>query len=209
MREYVDKDALEEVLKSSPPPLVLHISTHGFFLPNQAGENARAELPLDLGNAAVAGKSLLAVAENPLRRSGLVLAGANRLDEAAESLTDVDDGWVTAEEIAMMDLQGTSLVVLSACESGLGDVATGEGVYGLKRAFQNAGAKTIISTLFEVPDRESAQLMKGFYERLKNKKSKVEALHDAQLDQIRGARERYGAAHPFFWAGFVLTGDPN
>ena len=116
---------------------------------------------------------------------------------------------MTAEEIALMDLQGTELVVLSACGSGLGAVSAGEGVYGLRRAFQNAGAQTIISTLFEVPDKDSGQIMRGFYEGLKQKKGKLEALHEAQLRMIKGRRKTEGAAHPFFWASFVLTGDPN
>ena len=121
----------------------------------------------------------------------------------------MDDGWVTAEEIAMMDLQGTELVVLSACGSGLGKVSAGEGVDGLRRAFQNAGARTIISTLFKVPDKESAQMMKRFYEGLKAGKGKLESLHEAQLSVIAERRKKEGTAHPFFWASFVLLGDPN
>ena len=101
------------------------------------------------------------------------------------------------------------MVVLSACETGQGDVRNGEGVYGLRRSFQLAGAQTIVMTLFKVPDAQSAQIMKGFYEGLKAQEGKLKALHEAQLEVIRKRREEGGAAHPFFWAGFVLAGDPN
>jgi len=148
--------------------------------------------------------------DNPLLRSGLVLTGANALGESSSSAALMDDGWVTAEEISLMQLQGTELVVLSACETGLGDVQVGEGVYGLRRAFLNAGARTLISTLFKVPSRQSAEIMGQFYDGLKEgKKGKLESLHDAQLWAINRRREQGGAAHPFFWAGFVLVGDPN
>jgi len=99
-----------------------------------------------------------------------------------------------------MDLQGTELVVLSACGSGLGTVSAGEGVYGLRRAFQNAGAQTIVSTLFEVPDKESAEIMQSFYKGLKDNKGKLESLRRAQLTMIRDRRKLEGAAHPFFFS---------
>src|SRR5205085_9859204 len=111
--------------------------------------------------------------------------------------------------ISQMQLQGTELVVLSACGSGLGVTSAGEGVYGLKRAFQNAGARAVISTLFEVPDAESRDLMKSFYEGLKSGKSEMDALRQAQLEVIRKRRGLQGAAHPFFWAGYTLTGGLN
>jgi CHAT domain-containing protein len=106
-----------------------------------------------------------------------------------------------------MDLRGTELVVLSACETGLGDVRTGEGVYGLRRAFQLAGARSVVSTLFKVPDRNARDLMRNFYGALKSGMSELSALHDTQLEAVRRLRARpSNAAHPFFWAGFVLTG---
>ena len=142
-------------------------------------------------------------------RSGLVLAGANKLGEAAPDDSAIDDGWLTAEEIAMMDLTGTDLVVLSACESGLGDVAYGEGVSGLRRAFLYAGARTLVTSLFKVPDKETSELMRDFYGGLKAGKSKLDALRDAQLAMIKRRREAHGAAHPFYWASFVLVGDPE
>jgi CHAT domain-containing protein/Flp pilus assembly protein TadD len=208
VKQYLRGEALEEVFKQVRSPRILHIATHGFF-PAERSEIGAEERPIDLGsgNAAVVGISLLERTGNPLLQSGLVLAGANTLGE--KQAQQVDDGWVTAEEIGLMELQGTELVVLSACGSGLGAVSAGEGVYGLRRAFQQAGAQTIISTLFEVPDKEAGQIMRSFYEGLKNRKGKLEALHEAQLQMIEDRRKEDGAAHPFFWASFVLTGDPH
>jgi CHAT domain-containing protein/tetratricopeptide (TPR) repeat protein len=211
VKEYLKGEALEEVFKQIRSPRVLHVSTHGFF-PEQTADSEITEGPIDLhtGSVAIIGQKLLARTGNPLLQSGLVLAGANTIGANTQTPeTEVDDGWVMAEEIAMMDLQGTDLVVLSACGTGLGAVSAGEGVYGLRRAFQNARARTIISTLFEVPDAESGQIMHSFYERLKNKQSKLDALHEAQLGMIENRRKQEGAAHPFFWASFVLLGNPN
>jgi len=216
VKVYSGESALEEVFKRVRSPRVLHVSTHGFF-PNESrgAETEGAPLDLQTGSIAVVGQKLLQRADDPLLSSGLVLAGANKIGESlsgeneSRATSGVDDGWVTAEEIAMMNLEGTELVMLSACGSGLGAVSAGEGVYGLRRAFQNAGAGTIITTLFEVPDRESEQMVKGFYEGLKNKRGKLNALREAQLKVIAERRGREGAAHPFFWAGFVLAGGPD
>jgi CHAT domain-containing protein len=134
----------------------------------------------------------------------LVFAGANRLRDAPAA---ADEGLLTAEEVALMDLKGTELVVLSACESGLGEVAqAGEGVIGLRRAFQYAGAESVMVSLFEVPDDETRELMRAFYQRVKAGASPADALHDARQDYIARRRQRHKAAHPFFWASFVLVG---
>src|SRR5205823_1142275 len=107
-------------------------------------------------------RSRLKHLDNPLLRSGIVLAGANTIGDK-ETAARVEDGWVTAEEIALLNLRGTELVVLSACQTGLGDVKSGEGVFGLRRAFLYAGAETLVTSLFEVPDSETRALMTRFY----------------------------------------------
>ena len=219
--EYVGPQALEEVLKRLRAPRVLHLATHGFFLPDQkrAPEDRGGPFAPGLEFGAARGLARLHGAENPLLRSGLVLAGANALGERAgpanvpgaqaNAEPTADDGWVTAEEIALMDLRGTELVVLSACETGLGRVKIGEGVYGLRRAFLYAGARTLVTSLFEVPDEQTRELMGRFYGALKAGQAKLEALHGAQLELLRQRRAANGAAHPFFWASFVLVGDPE
>ena len=219
---YAGPQALEEVLKRLRAPRVLHLATHGFFLPDQQREPEDQHGPIALGgleSGAARGLARLHGTENPLLRSGLVLAGANALDERAgpanapgaqaDAAPTVEDGWVTAEEIALMDLRGTELVVLSACETGLGRVKIGEGVYGLRRAFLYAGARTLVTSLFEVPDEQTRELMGRFYGALKAGQAKLEALHGAQLELLRQRRAAGGAAHPFFWASFVLVGDPE
>ena len=108
-----------------------------------------------------------------------------------------------------MELRGTELVVLSACNTGLGDVKVGDGVQGLQRAFLLAGARSLIMSLYSVPDKESHEMMGDFYGSLKAGERKTSALHKAQVKMIEQRRKQSGAAHPFFWASFILLGDPN
>jgi CHAT domain-containing protein len=193
VREYVGDDALEEVLKDLHGPRVLHLATHGFDRPYREPEPGTQ-------------RSLLDGMEDPLLRSGVVLVGANTLAENAPARAQ--DGWVTAEEIALLDLQGTELAVMGACETGIGDVRAGEGVFGVRRAFAYAGARTLVMSLFQVPEEETNALLRLFFRYLKLSAGKLDALHRAKVDAIGRRRAAKNAAHPFFWAGFVLAGDP-
>jgi len=190
-RSYCCGDALEDVLKAMPTaPSVLHLTTHGFFCED-----------LDLFK----GEKI----ENPLLRAGLALAGANHLmDENLERSSAMEDGILTAFEASGLNLIGTDLVTLSACETGIGEVKNGEGVLGLRRAFQHAGARTIIMSLWRVPDKDTCELMSYFYETWSAGESKKEALRQSALKVLNSRRDRH-AAHPYFWGAFVLLGDPN
>lgn len=167
--------ATEAAVKAANSPKILHLATHGFFLAN-------------LGN-----KGLL---ENPLLRSGLALAGFNQ----RQSGSDVDDGVLTALEVTGMNLSGTELVVLSACDTGRGDVVNGEGVYGLRRAFTLAGARSQVSTLWKVDDQVTRDMMVAFYQNLRRGMGRTEALRQVQLQRLKDES-------PYYWAAFVSSGD--
>jgi len=137
--------------------------------------------------------------------SGLVFAGAN-----AEPEPGRDNGLLTAEEITYLDLTSADLVVLSACETGLGRPEAGEGMIGLRRAFRMAGARTVISSLWEVDDQATRDLMTLFYENLwRRGMPKLEALRQAQLAILEENRKRTGHGRPSTWGAFVLDGAPN
>jgi len=164
---------------------VLHVASHGFFL----------------GDCPSAGDR----AENPLVLSGLALAGANQRQFAgAES----EDGVLTAEEIAAMDLEGVEWAVLSACETGVGQIQDSEGVFGLQRAFQIAGARTVIMSLWPVDDQVSRHWMTALYQqRFSRGKGTAESVREASLTLLRERRVHGLSAHPWYWSGFVASGD--
>lgn len=203
VRTYVGPEALEEVLKAMPSRRILHLATHGFYLDR---EPAAPDANDGVGSGAA--RARLKQADNPLLRSGIVLAGANTVGNK-DAADRVEDGWGTAEEIALLNLRGTDLVVLSACQTGLGDIKSGEGVYGLRRAFIQAGARTLVTSLFEVPDAETRELMQHFYAGINRNEGKLRALDSARRNVLAERRKSVGAAHPFFWASFVLIGDPD
>ncbi len=186
-------------------PSIIHLATHGFFLSDQ-GEVAPTsrELYDDWGGQREGWDRLSAEHfTNPLLRSGLVFAGVNTWLGGDEPPPEAEDGLLTAEDVARLDLLETELVVLSACETGLGEVKTGEGVFGLGRAFMLAGAKTLVMSLWKVPDRATQELMVDFYERLLRGEGRAEALRQAQLM----LKERY--PHPRNWGAFICQGEPG
>lgn len=185
--------AREELLKGARSPAVIHIATHGFFL----GEATQVSgAPVDTAEA-----RLTAASQNPLVRSGLALSGANGWLRGELLSQGIDDGIVNGEDIVAMDLTATELVVLSACETGLGDMVAGEGVMGLRRAFAVAGARTLVLSLWKVPDEQTQLLMTHFYEALIAGKGRADALRHAQ--QL--VRSQYPA--PYYWAAFICQGD--
>lgn len=144
---------------------------------------------------------------NPLLRSGLAMAGANYALKAKDSSRT--QGLLTAEKVLGLRLRGTDLVVLSACQTGLGDVKSGEGVFGLRRAFTQAGAKSIVMSMWPVPDEETKELMIEFYTNLKKKKmSRARALREAILKEMKLVRQRYGHTNPNLWGAFIFLGQP-
>jgi CHAT domain-containing protein len=158
--------------------------------------------------------------ENPLLRSGLILAGANQRQSGPG-----EDGVLTALEAAGLDLWGTRLVVLSACETGLGEIKNGEGVYGLRRALVLAGSESQVMSLWQVSDAATRDLMAAYYTRLQAGEGRTEALRQVQLTMIKsggttapaGAQRGIGLqkenpksqdlSHPFYWAAFIQSGE--
>jgi CHAT domain-containing protein len=216
----VESKAIEGSVKSARSPRILHLATHGFFLQDEEIDLcAETRGVTVMKTATLAEKVLCEKArgvivvknakpvppkryENPLIRSGLAFAGANKASEVTEG----DDGILTALEITGMDLYGTELVVLSACDTGVGEVKTGEGVFGLRRAFALAGAKNLMMSLWPVSDEITANQMKAFYRNLQ-KLPPAEALRQAQLETIKELKAQYdGMAPPGLWAPFILQG---
>ena len=183
-------NATEESLKqlSGKSPSILHLATHGFSLPDADKKR--------ITNSTVS-ENQFTLADNPLLRSGIIMAGANRVWNGAVPIPGKEDGIVTAYEISNMDLSNTELVVLSACETALGDIKGTEGVFGLQRAFKLAGVQNMLLSLWQVPDAETAELMNLLYANKLNGMTTYEAFNKAQ----DAMRKKYP---PYYWAAFVL-----
>jgi tetratricopeptide (TPR) repeat protein/CHAT domain-containing protein len=200
VRPWLGEAALEGRLKACRSPWVLHLATHGFFLQHREPEPS-AQVLRNIGVMVESRMRQMYDLENPLLRSGLALAGANTWLAGGTPPALAEDGLLTAEDVLGMDLLDTELVVLSASESGLGEVQAGEGVLGLRRAFALAGAKTVVMSFWAVPDEQTADLMEAFYVRLLTGRPRGDALHEAQL----ALKAKH--PHPFFWGGFICQGD--
>ncbi len=208
---FTQRQATESQLKQLTAPSILHIATHGFFLPDTsfsaAGDansrsNTGASLELidtELEAALIPNDYEI---ENPLLRSGLALAGVNARSSGGDRT--IEDGILTALEASSLDLAGTQLVVLSACETGLGATSDGDGVYGLRRAFTIAGAESQLMSLWQVDDTGTSELMQLFYQNLIEKKQgRSEALRNAQLELLNTGTYQ----HPYYWSSFIFSGD--
>jgi len=201
-----DNQATENVLQQVQSPRILHIATHGFFLQDLPQPTAAQSRGL-FSDRAGAGPVLDAIPtpgnrpfnpnDNPLLRSGLALAGFNPRKSGN------DDGVLTALEASNLNLRGTQLVVLSACETGIGDIANGEGVYGLRRAFTLAGAETQVISLWKVSDDGTKDLMVKYYDRLLQGLGRSDALLQTQREFLNDPQYR----HPFYWASFIPSGN--
>jgi CHAT domain-containing protein/tetratricopeptide (TPR) repeat protein len=197
--------ATASVVLAQRAPRILHIATHGFFLADQAPANdaaAGAAAPGSRSGGATSDGAAPATParEDPLQRSGLVFAGANRPDANPS-----DDGYLTAAEATAMDLEGTELVTLSACETGLGGVQSGEGVYGLQRSLAVAGARSTLLSLWKVDDGMTVAFMDRYYNRLKAGEGRADALRNTQNDFRADPDSNYHDIR--VWGAFQLSGD--
>ncbi|HRI61783.1 MAG TPA: CHAT domain-containing protein, partial [Saprospiraceae bacterium] len=186
------EDFFKSIGQGTPSPRILHLATHGFFFPDPASTN--------VDRRSLEGEPVFKISDHPMIRSGLILANANYAWKGGHVPEGKDDGILTAYEISQMNLSGTELVVLSACETGLGQIRGNEGVYGLQRAFKIAGAKYLLMSLWQVPDKHTQELMTIFYQKWLGEKQDIRAaFRGAQMEM----RAKYKS--PFYWAGFVLV----
>ena len=191
---YLKGQAQEEVIKQVASPRLLHIATHGYFMSDLLSGAGEGAYGIHLQN----------ITANPLLRSGLLLAGAERTIRQQRRQQPVswqqEDGVLTAYEAINLSLTGTELVVLSACETGLGEIQNGEGVYGLQRAFLIAGANSVLMSLWNVSDRVTTKLMELFYQKWLAGEDKFVALRSAQREIMQEYRD------PYYWGAFVMVG---
>lgn len=215
---WTDAKATEAKLKGARRPLLLHIATHGYFYPDPTSANSVKEAALGSADAS----KRMTFQLNPMVRSGLIMAGVKQSSSGAG-----EDGVLTAQEVSGLNLLGTKLVVLSACETGLGDAQNGQGVYGLRRALVLAGSETQVMSLWKVSDLGTRDFMVNYYMRLQAGEGRTGALRQVQLAMLRGElvpakssrserRETSDTGgslspkdyrHPYYWAAFIVSGD--
>ena len=193
-RLFLEEAASALNIQKEESPKILHIATHSFYIGDNKNDNLISENIF--ANPIVNNKRI----ENPLLRSGIVLAGANYPEKNLN-----DDGYLTALEVSKLNWNGTELVVVSGCESGQGDLQSGEGVYGLKRAITVAGARSSLLSLWKVDDKATAEFMESFYLKLKSGESRANALSKTQKEFREHPIKAW--QHPNVWAAFQLNGD--
>ncbi|HNS35621.1 MAG TPA: CHAT domain-containing protein, partial [Mesotoga sp.] len=193
-KEAAHEHSIREIKK----PAILHISTHGFFLDKEKEKPELMELQVfgEMGP--------MIRYDDPLKRSGLALAGVNRVIKGEPVCEEVEDGILTAYDIVSLDIYGAELVVLSACDTGIGEIKTGQGVMGFRRSFTLAGVKTLVMSLWEVPTNETAILMENFYDNLFRGKGKADSLREAQLKMMKDDYD-----DPYYWGAFIVQGENN
>ncbi len=188
---YATEESFRQLGVGSASPRIIHLATHGYFFPDPVASGIR--------QSALGSEPVFKMSDHPMIRSGLILAGAKQAWLTGKHPEGKEDGVLTAYEISQMNLSGTELVVLSACETGLGDIVGNEGVYGLQRAFKIAGAKYLIMSLWKVDDQSTRAFMTSFYRHwLTEKQTVPQAFRSTQ----REMRAKYEGAYD--WAGFVL-----
>jgi tetratricopeptide (TPR) repeat protein/CHAT domain-containing protein len=232
---YLGKEALESHLTTGECPNILLIATHGVFLPDSP--HSPPQPPLSRGEQDWFSFNRLSgiKVENPMLRSGLALAGANTWLSGDSLPKEAGKGFLFAQDVAALDLWATELTVLSACNTAIGDIKIGEGVFGLRRAFAVAGAKTLVMSLWSVPDRATALLIERFFTNLRQGLGRADALQDAQnyirtitvkelqqsplglsvLEELKEplpqeyhfCQDDRPLEHPYFWGAWVCQGD--
>jgi CHAT domain-containing protein len=191
VNSFLADNASETNIKKQQSPRILHVATHGYFF---------KDIPLENDNNRFLGMDRQEVIQDPMLRSGLLLTGANKTLNG--ETTSSENGLLSAAEASLLDLRETELVVLSACETGKGEVKNSEGVYGLRKAFSDAGAQNIIMSLWKVDDKVTQEFMSRFYEIWLNDKTTIrEAFNKTQLE----IKAKY--PQPYYWGAFILVGE--
>jgi CHAT domain-containing protein len=203
---FTGQDATKAALLQVHAPYILHLATHGFFeAEDQPDTKSLEQLPVTLERGVTHSKFF----QNPMHRGGLALAGAQSTLEAwkhGEAPATENDGIVTAEDVAALDLKGTWLVTLSACDTGSGEAKAGEGVLGLRRGFQEAGAQNLLMTLWPISDETTVQIMTDFYDAARKTANPPQALAQVQRDWLAKIRKEHGLTQAVRLAGpFVMS----